>query len=269
GVDVHTYWQRIRSHYHFQEFIENPAQGWGGIGVLQRRPRGAPWGIELGLPPPPAPPPAPPTPPLPPPPTSRPRPTRRLLRRRRAPRTARMGPGRSRIRGTIRSGQGLRVTEGRRGGQAVGSTRAARRFRRRGRGGAEPMTCGRDSVRCAAGRSQHVDTPACCLHHLHTVLRETVRILESHGIPYWADGGTLLGAVRDQAVIPWDTDADLGVMAADVPRVLGLAHAWEALGFEVQRHCGGALLRITYSPVNDMGVDLYPWAEDGDYLDRK
>lgn len=128
------------------------------------------------------------------------------------------------------------------------------------------MTCGRDSVRCAAGRSQHVDTPACCLHHLHTVLRETVRILESHGIPYWADGGTLLGAVRDQAVIPWDTDADLGVMAADVPRVLGLAHAWEALGFEVQRHCGGALLRITYSPVNDMGVDLYPWAEDGDYL---
>ncbi|HLT58947.1 MAG: class I SAM-dependent methyltransferase [Limnochordales bacterium] len=131
GVDVHTYWQRIRSHYHFQEFIENPAQGWGGIGVLQRRPRGAPWGIELGLPPPPAPPPAPPTPPLPPPPTSRPRPTRRLLRRRRAPRTARMGPGRSRIRGTIRSGQGLRVTEGRRGGQAVGSTRAARRFRRR------------------------------------------------------------------------------------------------------------------------------------------
>jgi len=74
GVDVHTFWQRVRQHYRWQELIENPAQGWGGIGVIQRRPSGARWGIGTGPPPPPPPPPpaAPPPPPAPPVPPERP-----------------------------------------------------------------------------------------------------------------------------------------------------------------------------------------------------
>ncbi|HEY8418619.1 MAG TPA: class I SAM-dependent methyltransferase [Limnochordales bacterium] len=64
GVEVNVFWQRVKRHYRFQEFIENPAQGWGGIGVIERRTGGPPWGIDVGPPPPPqvyvAPPPAPP-----------------------------------------------------------------------------------------------------------------------------------------------------------------------------------------------------------------
>ncbi|HEY8418620.1 MAG TPA: LicD family protein [Limnochordales bacterium] len=128
------------------------------------------------------------------------------------------------------------------------------------------MACDAASARCEAARNKFQDTPACCLDHLRAVLERTVQLLEAHGIPYWADGGTLLGAVRQQAVIPWDTDADLGVLAADVPRILALAEALQAHGFVLRSHCGGALLRVAYSPVNDMGVDLYPWAEEGDEL---
>jgi len=37
---------------------------------------------------------------------------------------------------------------------------------------------------------------------------DSVEVLNEHKIPYWACHGTLLGLVRDQALIPWDTDID-------------------------------------------------------------
>jgi|GEM_PF-4482353 len=128
------------------------------------------------------------------------------------------------------------------------------------------MACDAATPRCEAAQNKVHDTPPCCLEHLQAVLGRTVELMEAHGIRYWADGGTLLGAVREQAVIPWDNDADLGVLARDVPRIQELGPALGAHGFVLRTLCGGTLLRVEYSPVNDMGVDIYPWAEDGDQL---
>jgi phosphorylcholine metabolism protein LicD len=36
-------------------------------------------------------------------------------------------------------------------------------------------------------------------------------ILKKSGVDYWIEGGTLLGAIRDGKIIPWDHDLDLGM----------------------------------------------------------
>lgn len=55
------------------------------------------------------------------------------------------------------------------------------------------------------------------LFSLLEVVDEVCNILN---IPYWLDGGTLLGAVRSGGFIPWDDDIDVALLAHDVPKFL-------------------------------------------------
>ena len=54
------------------------------------------------------------------------------------------------------------------------------------------------------------------------VLRELLPILEELKIPYYMQGGTMLGAVRHKGFIPWDDDVDLGIPREDYERMLGV-----------------------------------------------
>ena len=42
-------------------------------------------------------------------------------------------------------------------------------------------------------------------------MHENVRVMNEIGIDFWIEGGTLLGALRDQKLIPWDHDLDFGM----------------------------------------------------------
>ena len=79
---------------------------------------------------------------------------------------------------------------------------------------------------CALTRMRHrrgnVAPPPGYHTRLYTLMATVDRVFGAHGIPYWIESGTRLGAVRHRGVIPWDDDIDLAVPEACDSRLDGL-----------------------------------------------
>jgi hypothetical protein len=141
------------------------------------------------------------------------------------------------------------------------------------------VSCTPQTSRCADARSyQHALRP-CCRAHIAQITRHTAEVLVSKGITFWADYGTLLGAVRnplttwsdypwlppsDQpippGIVPHDKDADLGVLSQDWSLVsravdaLGSRHGYHIIE---NQHCGS--LKVRLSPTNHTNLDIFSW----------
>ena len=102
------------------------------------------------------------------------------------------------------------------------------------------------------------ERPGCCTEHLMELIDFTSDLLARHGIVHWLDYGALLGAVREGELIPWDNDADFGILRRDEPAVLALADEIGAAGHRLDTSLQG-VIRILYSKANESHVDLFPW----------
>lgn len=66
------------------------------------------------------------------------------------------------------------------------------------------------------------------------MLRTVDAFCRAHGIAYFLDGGTCIGAVRHGGFIPWDDDIDLGMMREDYDRFIRLFRENPPEGYSVR-----------------------------------
>ncbi|MGI9341213.1 MAG: LicD family protein [Gammaproteobacteria bacterium] len=83
-------------------------------------------------------------------------------------------------------------------------------------------------------------------------LHDARAVFEQHRLTVWLDCGTLLGAVRDGGLIPWDNDIDLGMWTADLDAADTPA-LWRDLNsrdFDVYRLADKLILDRAGIPIN-------------------
>jgi len=121
--------------------------------------------------------------------------------------------------------------------------------------------------------------PPCCERYVRQIIFYIADLFEEHGIPYWMDFGTLLGAMRYANIggrlIPYDTDGDFCLFMKDRQRVLALKERILSDGFCLVEHNykriediklhGGTVLRICRSELNRNQIDLFFWDRDPEW----
>lgn len=55
------------------------------------------------------------------------------------------------------------------------------------------------------------------------LLKKLLEVCEKHNLRIWADGGTLLGTVREHGYIPWDDDIDMAMLRDDFDILVKIA----------------------------------------------
>ena len=55
------------------------------------------------------------------------------------------------------------------------------------------------------------------------LLKKLLDVCEKHHLRIWADGGTLLGTVREHGYIPWDDDIDMAMLRDDFDKLVHVA----------------------------------------------
>lgn len=87
--------------------------------------------------------------------------------------------------------------------------------------------------------------------HILDILKEIDRICKKHNITYFLSAGTALGAIRHQGFIPWDDDADIGMLREDFERFRKIAVTELNKGYYYQRMGKGSRFYRNFDQIGE------------------
>jgi phosphorylcholine metabolism protein LicD len=99
--------------------------------------------------------------------------------------------------------------------------------------------------------------------NLYKLLHLIIKIFEKNNIPYWASGGTFLGAIRCKGIIKWGDDLDLCVLEKDKEKLKELIDNEKDIYLDLS---STLVNKIKYKTVTYPFVDIFfmvPEIENG------
>lgn len=137
--------------------------------------------------------------------------------------------------------------------------------------------CDRSTARCDVATNPRVETSPCCVHAAVETLRFIQRVFDEHGVRWWIDYGTLLGAGCGGRFFWNDKDCDIGVLADDQPTVLRMRGIFEDAGFGFDydgprrggMYSGGDRLKVRWSDTHHANTDVFFWHDRGGAYHRR
>lgn len=104
-------------------------------------------------------------------------------------------------------------------------------------------------------------TPAVVVDRLYELLATLHSVCTQHSIKYWINGGTLLGLARHGHIIPWDDDADIGILAEDEERFFPLVRDGLKDEMAIWRSVHG--FKVFCKRQRGVGVDVFIYKGGG------
>lgn len=109
------------------------------------------------------------------------------------------------------------------------------------------------------------------LNRLHQVqlemLDEIDRLCTKHGLSYWLDSGTALGAVRHGGFIPWDDDVDIGMMREDYNKFIEIAKKEMSENYVIQDNVSEPTYNNFHIKIRKLNT-VYPQSYNAKYKYR-
>lgn len=119
---------------------------------------------------------------------------------------------------------------------------------------------------------QSLLTPEYKINKLKKLLLNAIDVFNQLNIKWWADGGTLLGLIRHQGIIPWDDDVDIGMLLTEEHVILDNKDTFVKHGLRIQKNRTGVYWQIdelsasNTSIINDIHIDLFLYKNLGSVL---